>query len=51
MIDPNGVCKLLDHLATVLIDEFSNFFQHFLSFCWCLVALNVRHHQLTLNRP
>jgi hypothetical protein len=27
------------------------FFQHFLSFCWCLVALNVRHLQLTVDRP
>jgi hypothetical protein len=27
------------------------FFKHFLSFCWCLVTLNVRHLQLTLNRP
>jgi hypothetical protein len=22
-----------------------------LSFCWCLVVLNVRHIQLTLDRP
>jgi hypothetical protein len=26
----------------------SQIFQHFLSFYWCLVALNVRHLQLTL---
>jgi hypothetical protein len=27
------------------------FFQHFLLFCWCLVALNIRHLKLTLDRP
>jgi hypothetical protein len=27
------------------------FFQHFLSFCWCLVTLNVRHLQQTLDQP
>jgi hypothetical protein len=27
------------------------FFQHFLSFCWCLVALYVHHLQPTLNQP
>jgi hypothetical protein len=27
------------------------FLQHFLSFCRCLVALNVCHLQLTLDRP
>jgi hypothetical protein len=26
-------------------------FKHFLSLRWCLVTLNVRHLQLTLNRP
>jgi hypothetical protein len=27
------------------------FFQHFLSFCWCLVTVNIRHLQLTLHGP
>jgi hypothetical protein len=49
--DPNSVCELMDCLATVFMDKFSKFFQHFLSFCWCLVTLNVRHLQLTLNQP
>jgi hypothetical protein len=33
--DPSGVCKLMDCSMTVFVDEFSNFFQHFLSFCLC----------------
>jgi hypothetical protein len=37
--------------ATVFFDELSNSFQHFLTFSWYLVALNVRHLQLTLDRP
>jgi hypothetical protein len=28
-----------------------DFFQHFISFCWCLVAPNVCHLQLTLDQP
>jgi hypothetical protein len=27
------------------------FCQHFMSFCWCLVALNIRHLQRTLSGP
>jgi hypothetical protein len=27
------------------------FFQHFLSFCWCLVNLNICHFQLTFDWP
>jgi hypothetical protein len=29
----------------------NKFIQHFLSFCWCLVALSVRHFKLTLDGP
>jgi hypothetical protein len=48
--DPNGVCELMDCSATVFIDEFS-IFSTFMSFFWCLVSLNVRHLQLTFDRP
>jgi hypothetical protein len=47
--DPNGVCKLMDCSVMVFVEEFS-IFSTFLSFCWCLVVLNVHHyHPLTLN--
>jgi hypothetical protein len=49
--DPSGVCELMDCLATVFVDEFSNFFQHFVSFCWCLVTLIIHHLQLALDWP
>jgi hypothetical protein len=41
----------MDCLAMVFVDEFSISFQHFLSFCQCLAALNVCHLQLTLDWP
>jgi hypothetical protein len=46
--DTNSICGLMDCSATDFVDEFSNFL-HFQSFCWCLVALNVRHLQLTIE--
>jgi hypothetical protein len=49
--DPSGVCELMDCSAAVLVDEFSNFFNIFLSFCWCLFTLNMRHLKLTLDQP
>jgi hypothetical protein len=43
--DPNGICKLMDCLATDFLDKFMN-----ISFCWCLGTLNVYHLQLALER-
>jgi hypothetical protein len=49
--DPSSVCEAIDCSSMVFVDEFSNFFNILLSIWWCLVALNVRHLQLTLDQP
>jgi hypothetical protein len=49
--DPNGVCKLMDYLATVFMDKISRFLSTFYVIFWSLVALDVCHLQLTLSQP
>lgn len=34
IIDSNYAKELMDCSATVIKDEFTNFFPHFLAFCW-----------------
>jgi hypothetical protein len=41
----------MDCLATVFVDEFSNFFNVFCGFAGAWLPLNVHHLQLTLDWP
>jgi hypothetical protein len=47
--DSNYVSELMDCLAMVFVDMFSTFFNILCCFASSLVALNVRHLQLTLD--